>query len=149
MTSSDKMPFGKHKGLTLAEVPKEYAEWLCKQDGFKEKNPQLYAYFTNGESASSTEAERALVAEGERLLTSMPVPFQMWWDSAYGIRLRNQGPAHYIPYLRVAIAAWTAADKVTAEVVTGAVQPKPAPPPPARKSAHPPFDYPATEDVPF
>lgn len=28
-----KMPFGKHKGLPLAQVPKDYVRWLLAQDG--------------------------------------------------------------------------------------------------------------------
>jgi uncharacterized protein (DUF3820 family) len=32
-----KMPFGKHKGELLADIPNSYLDWLLEQDFFEEK----------------------------------------------------------------------------------------------------------------
>jgi len=37
MTEETKMPFGKHKGLPLSEVPVKYLDWLIGQDWFCKK----------------------------------------------------------------------------------------------------------------
>ncbi len=111
MTSSDPMPFGKYKGTPLSAVPREYSDWLCRQDGFKDKNPTLYAFFTQGEVASSTPSEREVIDVSGPLLASMSTVFQLWWARAYGERLRKQGEMNYVAYLRVAIAAWSQAEK--------------------------------------
>lgn len=103
------MLFGKYKGQPLSAVPKDYADWLCKQDGFQEKNSELYNFFTLGEEESSTPVEREVLDLEKQVLLSVEKAFTDWWSSAYGERLRKQGENFYIPYLRVAIAAWSAA----------------------------------------
>lgn len=44
LTGEDEMPFGKYKGEKLRDVPSGYLQWLIKQDGFKQRNPDLAAY---------------------------------------------------------------------------------------------------------
>jgi uncharacterized protein (DUF3820 family) len=42
----DRMPFGKHAGKLLSEVPKEYVRWLAKEGALdKKENEQLKAIF--------------------------------------------------------------------------------------------------------
>lgn len=43
-SSLDRMPFGKHAGKPLSEVPKEYVKWLLKE-GALDKNAQLRESF--------------------------------------------------------------------------------------------------------
>jgi hypothetical protein len=109
MTSRDLMPFGKHKGLPLEQVPRSYAKWLCDQDGFAEKNPALYAYFTQGEAAVAAPKELATNSQEDAIFKTFPPAFKQWWDKQYGNRLR--GSDHYIPHLLVASAAWAGCAK--------------------------------------
>lgn len=45
-TSPDRMPFGKHAGKLLSEIPKEYARWLAKEGALdKKENAQLKESF--------------------------------------------------------------------------------------------------------
>lgn len=37
-----KIPFGKHKGEIVADIPNSYLEWLLDQDFFEEKFSQHY-----------------------------------------------------------------------------------------------------------
>lgn len=37
-----KMPFGKHKGESFAELPSSYLRWLCGEDWFEEKYEHLF-----------------------------------------------------------------------------------------------------------
>ena len=36
------MPFGKHKGTLLADVPNSYLDWLLEQEFVEVKHPKLY-----------------------------------------------------------------------------------------------------------
>jgi uncharacterized protein (DUF3820 family) len=36
------LPFGKHKGSTIAQVPRDYLYWLSGQDWFREKHYSLW-----------------------------------------------------------------------------------------------------------
>jgi uncharacterized protein (DUF3820 family) len=36
------LPFGKHKGMAVEEVPKDYLSWLIAQDWFRDKFSGLY-----------------------------------------------------------------------------------------------------------
>ena len=110
MTSNDPMPFGKYRGTPICDVPDSYKEWLCNQEGFKEKNPQLYRLFDEGDSDDlSTPIERKNLTEGADLLAPMCDEFQAFWKSQYGPRLRTQGEVQYLTFLRVAITTWRAA----------------------------------------
>lgn len=44
MTDKSEMPFGKYKGVALADVPDSYFIWLWEQDSFQEKKGELYDY---------------------------------------------------------------------------------------------------------
>ena len=101
------MPFGKYKGTPIADLPYTYKAWLLDQDGFADKHPQLADCF-RGRDVSTPKENENLAIEAQ-LLLSMSEPFKRWWLRAYGERLRKQGEFMYIPYLRVAIAAWTEA----------------------------------------
>jgi uncharacterized protein (DUF3820 family) len=41
---NDTMPFGKHQGTILGEVPDDYFKWLAQQDWLEDKWPRLLAY---------------------------------------------------------------------------------------------------------
>ena len=133
MTSRDLMPFGKYKGQPLSNVPAEYAEWLCGQEGFHEKNPKLWEFFMEGDAVSSTPAERGVIDLERQLLLSMSTAFTRWWMKAYGDRLRLAGEMFYIPYLRVAIEAWHAAELQFEKAGLGPPIPAPKPIPAAPK----------------
>lgn len=123
MTSRDLMPFGKYKGTPIGTVPKTYLTWLFNQEGAEDKFPVLFDWFCGGDNATATPKEVENNSLEESLLLSMPTPFKLWWLKAYGDRLRKCGPDFYIPYLRVAIEAWTAASRQLA-----VEQPRPEPP---------------------
>lgn len=116
MTDRDLMPFGKYgKGkvnLTVGQVKERYPDyvtWLCDQDGFEDKNPDLFLYFTQGAAASSSESERDMDEVEDRLLKPTSPEFKTFWFRAYGERLRkNGGEGVYLSYLRVAISTWDA-----------------------------------------
>ena len=40
-TTSHLMPFGKHKGTSVAELPSSYLRWLEGEDWFEEKHENL------------------------------------------------------------------------------------------------------------
>jgi DNA polymerase-3 subunit epsilon len=45
-TQLDRMPFGKHQGKPLTEVPKDYVQWLKTSGAFaKQENNQLKEIF--------------------------------------------------------------------------------------------------------
>lgn len=48
MKDSDLMPFGKHKGEKLGDVPASYLLWLGDQPDVKQRHPELYAYIESG-----------------------------------------------------------------------------------------------------
>ena len=37
LTDADRMPFGKHKGLKMQEVPAQYLHWLWTEANFQDK----------------------------------------------------------------------------------------------------------------
>jgi len=109
MKPTDLMPFGKHKGLPLKDVPRDYADWLCtKADGFKERSPGLYAFFMTGADLpdpAKPKEDEAVNRLAQEILGAAPQGFAGWWHTAYG---KLKGEPMYIPHLRVAIAAWDA-----------------------------------------
>lgn len=111
MTDRDLMPFGKHKGMPMGEVPKSYLAWLIQQEGFADKNKTMAAYI-RGEKTASTKTEREVVDLEAKVLADAPPAFKIWWGIAYGERLRKQGEMLYIPHLRVALEAWQHATSV-------------------------------------
>lgn len=109
MKPTDLMPFGKHKGIPLKDVPKDYAAWLITQEGFKDKSPALYAFFTTGEDLVDPKVQKhnqETLDQRALILGMAPPEFKEWWERAYGKRLLDAGEWNYIPYLRVALAAW-------------------------------------------
>jgi hypothetical protein len=134
MTGRDLMLFGKFKNTPLADVPADYVRWLTGQEGFSEKNPQLFAFFTQGEAAVSRPAEVAVINTEKALLASVSTNFTTWWMRAYGDRLRVSGELFYIPYLRVAIESWVAAE---AQFAKTSAQSTPQPSKPAATSRQP------------
>lgn len=117
MTSRDAMPFGKHKGKPLSDVPRSYFAWFFDQPDTKTKFADLYHWFVNGDASASAIEKSNLDAEAA-LLLGVTTRFREWWSRAYGERLRKSGELNYIPYLRVAIEAWAAAEKQLADHVT-------------------------------
>lgn len=39
MTDNDKMPFGKHRGERMEDVPASYLHWIWTKDGFDQSSP--------------------------------------------------------------------------------------------------------------
>ncbi len=39
--SLGQIPFGKHKGVDIEDVPTDYLKWLCGEDFFREKFSRL------------------------------------------------------------------------------------------------------------
>lgn len=171
MKHTDKMPFGKYKGVEMSKVPTGYRDWFVEQDWTEEKFPDIYEYFeSGGQSAgplapvnpTADVAQQQLDEETERnLFNSVDLNFTRWFLAAYG-NTKKTHPGLYLPYLRVAVAAWSARSKSDAESIikhyqeeldrkNGVVKPPP-PPPPAPKKVKSAIDYlndPLNEDVPF
>lgn len=124
MTPLDKLGFGKYRDFAIKDVPRDYWDWLIKQDGFKDKQPALFEWITTkndaalekyvaptpraATSTSPAVATEEVSKEEQTLIGMSPRGFKEWWSGAYGSRLRSQGELLYIPYMRVAINAWTA-----------------------------------------
>lgn len=107
MTSRDLMPIGKYKGQRLEDVPKGYAQWLCDQDWFISKYPDLYNFFTGGNQLVATPKEKETLSVEDEILSDCSPEFATWWDHQYGRRLR--GSDLFIAHLRVAKEAWYSA----------------------------------------
>lgn len=104
------MPFGKYVGVPLDEVPKDYIKWLLCQDWFvdpKGRWAQLHLYFTQGSTVTASEKEIKESNLEDELLLPMDTDFQKWWHKNYGRRLRDAKSDYLIPYLRIAIAAYS------------------------------------------
>jgi len=106
MTSEDPMPFGKYKGQKLKDVPLDYRKWLISQEGFEQKNPDLFAFFSG--KAVSTPSEAETDAAEDSLMSDAPDGFADWWWKQYGKNLRQIKSPMYVGYLRVALEAWKA-----------------------------------------
>ena len=105
MTANDPMPFGKHKGMPIKDVPQEYKDWLLKQEGFEKNHAELCAVF-KGQPPSAKETQ--VDAEEDLILTTAPQEFQDWWWAQHGKNLRKHNSDHYIAHLRIALGAWRA-----------------------------------------
>lgn len=57
MTDDSLMPFGKHKGKKLGDVPASYLLWLYDQEGFVTKNPDLSGYIAKNMKHLEKETE--------------------------------------------------------------------------------------------
>ena len=57
MEDSDLMPFGKHKGDRLDQVPARYLLWLDEQPGFRKRTPTLAEYIRRNRSVLEKEIE--------------------------------------------------------------------------------------------
>ena len=118
MTSRDIMPFGKFGKAKCGELAKtvgwlkenepDYVQWLVTQEGFAQKNAALYKFFTEGETASSTPAERQVNLDESPLMDPMPAAFKTFWKLSYGERMRVHGQLQYTAFLRVACTTWKA-----------------------------------------
>lgn len=120
MTTRDPMPFGKYKGTAIDDVPEDYLDWLVEQDWMsdpKGKWVPLYKLLTGDTTCATPKENQNIVAE-DALLLSMSTPFRKWWFAAYGDKLRLQGELNYIPFLRVAINSWCAAEANLGHLVT-------------------------------
>ncbi len=51
------IPFGKHKGQKLIDVPGSYLLWLTEQEWANERHPELYEYCLKNKKALLMEAE--------------------------------------------------------------------------------------------
>lgn len=52
------MPFGKHKGERIGEVPASYLLWLFEQDDLEQTRPQLFEYISEHEEALYREKNK-------------------------------------------------------------------------------------------
>jgi len=57
LTDDDTMPFGKHKGTKMRDVPASYLDWLLGKDWLHEEWPALEAYILEHESVIAAELE--------------------------------------------------------------------------------------------
>ena len=57
LSDEDPMPFGKHKGVKLKEVPAGYLDWLSGQ-AFLYNWPRLEAYIEKSRKAIDQDLER-------------------------------------------------------------------------------------------
>jgi DNA polymerase-3 subunit epsilon len=60
-SSGEVMPFGKHKGVALKDLPKDYVQWLKKQD-FLEKNQELKNALAKLETQGAVKAADSPIA---------------------------------------------------------------------------------------
>jgi hypothetical protein len=100
------MPFGKHKGVKICDVDPSYKQWMLKQEGFREKNPDLAACF-EGKAPEPKEVETD--AAEDLIMADAPDGFGDWWWKQYGRNLRAAKSHLYIAHLRVALEAWKGA----------------------------------------
>lgn len=61
MNDQSEMPFGKHKGEKLENVPASYLLWLWDNGVWAEKNHVLHNYIRGAFSALETEAKDYIV----------------------------------------------------------------------------------------
>lgn len=60
---STKMPFGKHQGLKMKEVPSDYLIWMSEQPWLKESWPKLYKYVQKHLKQMKEQEEKSFWAE--------------------------------------------------------------------------------------
>lgn len=71
LTGTDPMPFGKHKGTPMGEVPQEYLQWIMEQDGADEDKPvQNYCREKLGGDAPKTKSS-AICPECKKALKEL------------------------------------------------------------------------------
>lgn len=58
------MPFGKHQGKSLQNVPADYLLWLLDTDWCREKFPELIAYIRSNKDCLETDAEEERQSRG-------------------------------------------------------------------------------------
>lgn len=58
MTDEDEMPFGKHKGKKMKDVPAEYLDWLRDQAFVQYSWPKLYRYIKDNDTVIDDELEK-------------------------------------------------------------------------------------------
>jgi hypothetical protein len=121
MTDRDLMAFGKYKGKPMGEVPKDYLQWLLKQEGFADKNKEMTAYI-RGDASAASEKELDNIKVEQEILKNAPPAFINFWNVAYGDRLRKQGELVYIPYLRIALESWTRCESLYLDKLKAAIQ---------------------------
>lgn len=61
LTDEDEMPFGKHKGKKMRDVPAEYLDWLRDQAFVRYSWPKVYGYIRNNANVIDSELD-----EGEK-----------------------------------------------------------------------------------
>jgi hypothetical protein len=111
MTPRDPFPIGKHKGMSLTDIKAKepsYVAWICDQDWFEEKFPEIYEYFCTGVTYTKP-AEKEVMDSDDSMLDLMPDAFKRFWNLQYGKRLRVQGMHQYTALLRVACTTWNEA----------------------------------------
>lgn len=129
MTPRDPFPIGKHKGMSLSDLKAKepsYVAWICDQDWFEEKFPEIYEYFCTGVTHTAP-AEKKVMDSDDSMLDPMPDAFKRFWNLQYGKRLRVQGMHQYTALLRVACTTWNACLESAGKLEL----PKPKPPVPS------------------
>lgn len=51
------MPFGKHKGMSLDDVPADYLLWLFSQNWLSDRFPEIHNYIVNNLKVIEDDAE--------------------------------------------------------------------------------------------
>ena len=54
------IPFGKHKGENIENVPATYLDWLRDQEFVKEQHPKIWKYITDNEDVIDSEIDDEL-----------------------------------------------------------------------------------------
>lgn len=57
LSDDDEMPFGKHKGKKMRDVPADYLDWLRDQSFVRYSWPKLYEYMRNNAGVIDKELE--------------------------------------------------------------------------------------------
>jgi Uncharacterized protein conserved in bacteria len=58
LVDTDKMPWGRHKGKRMMDIPPAYLRWLyydIQQNGITERNDVVYNYIYNSKDALAEE----------------------------------------------------------------------------------------------
>lgn len=58
LIDTDRMPFGKHKGIPMSDVPPSYLRWLfynIQENGITKNNELVYNYIWNSKDALEME----------------------------------------------------------------------------------------------
>lgn len=65
LTDDSRMPFGKHQGTKLSEVPSSYLLWALDQQWVRQQWPPLIDYIRDNQDALEMDAAEERAERGE------------------------------------------------------------------------------------